>query len=131
MTDARTQADLEDSDVQTDFSDELSAGDVSGLIDEVEVDIPDNDPISLRDMMLDVTAGHYELDSYKRGGLTFAQALDDRIEEAEAAGNQKLAGLLAEVRRAAFGLYLRVRRGDAELEGDIEGKYSGHLDRED
>lgn len=111
--------------------DDLSEDEVASLMGGVEVTIPgDGTTIELRDMMTDIMAGHFELDTYKRGALTFCDALDERITVAENNGEDDLAELLYEVRSAAFGLYLRVQRGDQELLGEREGEYSGFFESE-
>lgn len=111
---------------------ELSPEDVSDRIGDIEITVPEkNETIGLADLMKDVTSGHYELSAYKRGALTYCDALDEEIALAEAENDEEAAELLREVRRATFGLYLRVKRGDAEIVGDRDGKHSNFLDSED
>ena len=108
--------------------DELTTGDLSDLIHDVHLDGPDGEQMSLADATKDLAQSHEELDSYKRGALTMCSAIDERLQQAENDGNDALAAILREMKRTAFGVYLRVQRGDEELLGDRDGEYSGFFD---
>ena len=64
----------------------------------------------------------------KNGALAYSQYLDEAIIEHEVAGNDDVVQILQELKRTAFGIYLRIKRGDDELLGDRDGKYSGYYD---
>jgi hypothetical protein len=83
--------------------------------------------LDLAEIMLDVTRGHNELEQYKRGALALYEALDERLAEEEKRNpDSDECQVIREVKRTAFGLYLRVQRGDMELHGDRDGRYSGY-----
>lgn len=106
--------------------------DVGALIEGVTIDVPDaNEAMSLSDAMTDIAVAHYELSSYKRGAITLAGAMDEAILEAENGGNCDLVDLLREVKRSCVGIALRVKRGDDELLGKEDGKFSGYFAEED
>lgn len=137
MTDGNIEADtdesegnqpnLMDAEIEVDGLDDDT---VAELTESVRIEGPEGEmPIKL--LMLDIVVGHKELEEYKESALAITQKLDERIQEAEAAGNDDLVTLLEEVKRSAYGMYLRLHRGDAELMGDRDGKYDGYFEGED
>ena len=84
--------------------------------------------MNLGAIMVDLAAGHNEIEQYKEGALSLHQAIDERLAEEEQRNpdSQEVA-VLKEVKDSAFGLYLRIQRGDAELHGDRDGEYSGYF----
>lgn len=97
------------------------------VIDGVEIE-NNGDTMSLRDAMQDIAVAHQEITKYKQGGLAVCKAIDERIAEAESADeSEELIDVLKGVKTSAFAIYLRVKRGDQELQGDREGKYQGYM----
>jgi len=92
--------------------DNLSPKEVSSLIEGTTLEIhtgeEETTTLPLHDVMADVTAGHYELDAYRRGALTYCDALDEEIDAANNRGETELAELLSEVRDVTFSLYDRI-----------------------
>lgn len=72
----------------------------------------------------DIQAAHAALDEYKSGSLALAQKLSEKADETD---DETLEEVLTDMSDGAFGVYLRLHRGDLELLGGREGKYSGHL----
>jgi hypothetical protein len=85
--------------------------------------------LTLAELFQDIDAAHNEIDQYKSGALTLNQALDERLQKAKknAESDEKIA-LLEDMKDAAFGIYLRIHRGDLELTGGRGGEYSGYFD---
>ena len=117
----------EHEDVADDVLDSLSTENLTELIHGVSLEGPDGEPMTLADVIDDLAQSHEELDQYKRGALTMCSIIDERLQEAEAADADALAAVLRETKRTAFGVYLRVQRGDEELIGDRDGEYSGYF----
>lgn len=110
--------------------DDVDTDDIAELIDDCDIDGPDDETLSLPAVIEDLAQSHEDLDSYKRGALTMCASIDDRLQQAEREGDEALAALLRETKRTAFGVYLRVQRGDAELFGDRGGEYEGYFGEE-
>lgn len=119
MTDADTADDVPFADLSTEA--------LTDLIHDVTLDAPDGE-MTLAEAIEDLAESHEELDAYKRGALTMCSVLDERLQQAEAEGDEALAALLRETKRTSFGLYLRVQRGDEELLGDRDGEYNGYFE---
>ena len=97
------------------------------IVQNIRVDAPDGE-MSLNAIMLDLAVGHNELEQYKQGALSLHKAVDERLQEEEQLNpNSVEVDVLNEVKEAAFGLYLRIQRGDEELHGNRDGKYSGYF----
>jgi hypothetical protein len=98
------------------------------VMNDVSVEIGgDAQPLSA--LVQDIQMGHKELDDYKSGSLALTQALDERIDVAESDESPEfLLEILNDLRDTAFGIYLRIQRGDEELVGDRDGEYSGHFE---
>lgn len=85
--------------------------------------------MSLNAALLDIAAGHNDLEQYKHGSLGLHKALDERLKEEEKHNpDSKTGDVLREAKKSAFGLYLRVQRGDEELHGKRDGTYSGYFE---
>jgi len=72
----------------------------------------------------DIQMAHDGLDSYKAGSLSLAQNLSEAAKETD---DKVLQAILSDLSDGAFATYLRLHRGDAELLGERDGKYSGYL----
>jgi hypothetical protein len=86
------------------------------------------DELTLAELIKDIQVAHKELDEYKSGALVLNQALNERIQEAEKEDDEQLIEVLNTLQHSAFGVYLRVTRGDDELVGDREGDYEGYFE---
>jgi hypothetical protein len=75
----------------------------------------------------DILKAHDQLDSYKKGATTMTQALDEKIEELDS--EDERIDALEDLRDTANMIYLRLERGDAEMRGDRDGEYSGHMSK--
>lgn len=118
--------DDDEADGGTRFED-ISDSRVKEISQNIRVDCPSGE-IPLEKMMLDIIVGHQELNQYKKGALTFYSCLSERLEEEkEINPDSDECVVLEEIKDSAFGLYLRLHRGDMEVNGDREGKYSGYL----
>jgi PAS domain S-box-containing protein len=107
--------------------DDVTDKELEEVVDNVRVEGPEQD-IPLAAIMLDVTEGHTDLEQYKLGAYSLYEAVDERLaEENEQNPDSTTAKVLEEVKDATYGLYLRVQRGDAELEGQRGGEYSGYF----
>jgi PAS domain S-box-containing protein len=107
--------------------DDISPTELEEITQNIRVDAPDG-TMNLGAIMLDLAAGHNEIEQYKKGALSLHQAIDERLEEEKKRNpDSKECEVLREVKRSAFGLYLRVQRGDEELHGERDGRYSGYF----
>lgn len=79
---------------------------------------------ALGDVVSDIKTAHSELDEYKAGSLSLAQTLSEAADEAD---GKLLEGILLDMSDNAFLAYLRLQRGDQELLGERDGKYSNYL----
>ncbi|UBF22426.1 hypothetical protein HCTV-15_gp59 [Haloarcula virus HCTV-15] len=109
---------------------ELAEDEISEVLTSTEIDTPDGETATLAEVAADLVVGHEEIESYKNGALAYSQYLDEAIVEHEVAENDDIVQILQELKRTAFGIYLRIKRGDDELLGDRDGKYSGYYDDE-
>jgi hypothetical protein len=106
----------------------ISSEELQEIVENIRVDSPDGE-MPLNAILLDIANGHNELEQYKKGALSICDALEDRIrEEEERNPDSDELEVLKEVKESAFGLYLRIQRGDEELHGHRDGKYSGYFD---
>lgn len=78
----------------------------------------------LSDFAGDIQHAHKELDEYKQGSLRLSQDLSEAAKDAE---GETLTAILTDMSNGAFGVYLRLHRGDMELLGGREGEYSDFL----
>jgi len=102
---------------------DADAEQVSELMQSETVEL-DGIESPLSDIVADIQTAHKELDEYKAGSLNLAQELSEAADEAD---NEVLQAMLGDMSDAAFGVYLRLHRGDMELLGEREGKYSDFL----
>lgn len=105
---------------------ELADDEISEVLTSTEIDTPDGETATLAEVAADLVVAHEEIEAYKNGALAYCQYLDEAIIEHEVAENDEVVQILEELKRTAFGVYLRVKRGDAELLGERDGKYSGY-----
>lgn len=112
--------------VETDLFENIDSDRLEELGKNIRIDSPEGEmPLNL--VMMDLIVGHNEVEQHKKGALALYSALDERLmEEQDKTDNKETVELLKEVKEAAFGLYLRIQRGDLELHGDRDGKYSGY-----
>ncbi|AGM11040.1 hypothetical protein HCTV-8_gp63 [Haloarcula virus HCTV-8] len=100
------------------------------LMNETTVEIGGEDE-RLSDLVGDIKKAHQELDAYKSGALKLSNALDERILMAKGDEDEQLIEILEGLKDSAFGVYLRLQRGDLELLGERDGKHSGYFAPDD
>jgi len=106
---------------------EINEAELEQIVQNIRVDAPSGE-MPLNAIMFDLAVGHNELEKYKEGSLSLYNAIDERLqEEQEINPNSKDCDVLREVKKTAFGLYLRLQRGDEELHGNRDGQYSGYF----
>lgn len=96
---------------------------ITELIESTTIEASGMQP-PLSALVQDLQTAHEELDEYKSGSLSLAQSLS---EEAKETNDEVLEAVLTDMSDAAFGVYLRLHRGDMELFGKRDGEYSGFL----
>jgi hypothetical protein len=106
---------------------DLEQEEFQNTVEEQTVTMPNGEE-KLVDLMDDITEGHEELTAYKEGALAMCGSLNRAKVQAQANGNKELAEALSVVNNAAFGLYLRLKEGDAELFGEQSGEYDDYFD---
>lgn len=99
---------------------DADSDEVKKLIEGEEVTVGGRDT-PLNALISDIQTAHKELDEYKSGSLTLAQDLSEAANETE---DEILQAVLTDMSDSAFGVYLRLERGDLELLGEREGEYS-------
>lgn len=109
------------------IADDISADRAEQLTENTMVETPDGE-VPVSSVMADIIIAHHDLDDYKSAGLSMCQAVKERRLEAEVDGDEQIATLLKELEHSAFGIYLRVKRGDDELLGDRDGPFSGYFE---
>lgn len=97
--------------------------DVDELLRTKAVTIDGNE-LPIEGLREDIETAHKELDEYKSGSLSLSQNLAEAAENEE---NETLSEILMDMSEMAELAYLRVHRGDMELSGRREGKYSGRM----
>lgn len=80
--------------------------------------------LKLGGIVSDIQTAHKELDEYKSGALSLSQTLSEAAKETD---DEVERAILADLSDGAFGVYLRLTRGDVELMGGRDGDYSGYL----
>jgi len=114
--------------VDEDDFDTLSSDRLKEVIKSVRIDAP-NGEMPLNAVLLDLAESHNELEQYKKGALGLTQALDEALIEAKEHNPESdEVQVLQAAKESAFGLYLRLQRGDEELHGHREGEYSGYFE---
>lgn len=120
---------MSDTQTSTGHPDALSLDEITEgaeFLTDTTIETPDGEQESLADIAIRLVEAHSMVEKYKTGSLALTQALDEAIIEHQ--GNDEVVDSLNELKYAAFGVYLRVQRGDAELAGDREGRYSGYYE---
>jgi PAS domain S-box-containing protein len=113
--------------LDSEIFDNISTERLQEIVQNVRVDSPKG-KLTLNEIMLDLAVGHNELEQYKKGSLSLQNAVDQRLKEEETDNpDSEECAVLREVRDSAFGLYLRIQRGDEELHGNRDGDYSGYF----
>lgn len=111
----------------SDDFDDLDPEELQEMAHNIRVSSPEGE-INLDALMLDIARSHNELEQSKQGALEMVHAIDNRLkEERERNPESEEVKILEEIRHSAFGLYLRVQRGDEELHGKRDGEYSGYF----
>jgi hypothetical protein len=64
--------------------------------------------MDVTDIIHDLAVAQRELEQYRQGALSLAASLDDKVLEAEAAGNVERADALRRLKRSAMDVYGRV-----------------------
>jgi PAS domain S-box-containing protein len=106
--------------------DDLTARELQEIAQNIRVDAPDG-KIPLNAVMFDLMVDHNEIEQVKKGALSLHEACDERLaEEQETNPDSPEVDVIREISESAYGLYLRIQRGDAELQGDRDGEYSGY-----
>jgi PAS domain S-box-containing protein len=106
---------------------DIDGEELKEVVQNIRVDAPEG-KMPLNAIMLDLAVGHNELEQYKQGALSMHKAVDERLQEAEKQNpDSTQCEVLREVKKSAFGLYLRLQRGDEELHGKRDGRYSGYF----
>lgn len=109
-------------------SDDEPISDVAVDLENITIEHPGGEDISLADIVEDIIVAHQEIEQYKQGALVLNQAIEEAI-IAEEIGeeDEHTLTLMRDVKQSAFGVYLRIKRGDMEVMGNREGPYSGYL----
>jgi len=108
----------------TDLADEK----VGKISKNVRVEAPSGQ-LSLSAIIVDLAKAHNEIEQYKVGAYSLYAALNDRLEEEmQENPNSDRVEVIRHTRDTAFGVYLRVTRGDEELHGNRDGEYSGYFE---
>lgn len=111
------------------IADDLTPEQAETLADNLMIETPEGE-VPLTAVMVDILVAHGELDDYREAGLRMTQQLKERRMEAERNDNAEAVALLQELEESAYGIYLRLRRGDAELTGDRDGEYSDYFEND-
>lgn len=129
MNHHNAKVESEESTVSSPTFDDIADADLQHIVENVRIDGEHGEP-PLNAIMMDIITAHNELEEYKRGCLSLYQALDERLEVEEMReNNEELITVLEEVKHSTFGVYLRLQRGDEELMGDRDGKYSNYFNK--
>lgn len=114
--------------VDEDDFDTLSSDRLKEVIRSVRIDAP-NGEMPLNAVLLDLAESHNELEQYKKGALGLTQSLNEALIEAKEHNPESdEVQVLQAAKESAFGLYLRLQRGDEELHGHRKGEYSGYFE---
>jgi len=108
--------------------DHIPDWEIAEISNNIRIDSPSGE-MTLGSIMLDLAVMHNEIEQTKQGAYNLYLALDDRLaEEEKRNGSEVTCDIIQEAKETAFGLFLRIERGDKELHGDRPGKYSGYFD---
>lgn len=86
-----------------------------------------DEKMTLAEAMHDIEVAHRELNQYRDGALVMVDSLNEAHAEAQMQGDCELADTISEMKRACFGIYLRLLRGEKELFGDRNGEYADYF----
>ena len=84
-------------------------GSLAGLIGSETVNHGSRE-MDVTDIVHDLAIAQCELEQYRQGALTLAASLDDKVLEAEAAGDVERADALRRLKRSAMDVYGRVEK---------------------
>ncbi|WP_372611548.1 hypothetical protein [Halomonas sp.] len=107
--------------------DSLTGERINEIITDVEIETPDGEKTPLGAVAADIVEAHTEVEAYKNGSMALSQALNEALTEYDEDDDEMVAQVIEELRAEAFGVYLRVTRGDDELIGDRDGPYSDYF----
>ena len=82
---------------------------LAGLIEAETVNHGSRE-MEVTDIIQDLAVAHRELEQYRRGALALAASLDDKVLEAEAAGDGERADALRRLKRSAMDVYGQVEK---------------------
>lgn len=100
---------------------DADSGRIKKLIESEKVSVGrENTP--LNEVISDIQTAHKELDEYKSGSLVLSQELSEAAKKTD---DEILKAVLSDMSDGAYAVYLRMHRGDLELTGGRDGKYSG------
>lgn len=80
---------------------------LAGLIESETVNYG-NREMDVTDIIHDLAVAQRELEQYRKGALSLAASLDEKVLEAEAAGDVERAAALCHLKRSAMDVYGRV-----------------------
>ena len=100
--------------------------DMEELLNETTVEMQGEEQ-QLGDLYKEIQEAHRDLDDFKSGALALSKTLDERRMQAKNDGDETLVMLLDDMKDLSFSVYLRLQRGDLELFGERDGKYSGYF----
>lgn len=105
---------------------DISAEELRQIGQNTRVSGPDG-TLPLNSIMLDTMVGHNEIEQYKKGAISLHEAIEQRLEEERQRNpGSDTEKVLQEISESVRGLYLRIQRGDEELHGNRDGKFSGY-----
>lgn len=120
--------DDEPEETETDVLEEIPDEEIQEIAQNIRIE-SDDGKIPLDSIMLDIAVMQNELQQSKEGAYTLYRVLSDRLEEEkEKKADPAIIEVIRQVRDSAQGIYLRVERGDEELHGNRDGKYSGYFE---
>jgi hypothetical protein len=96
----------------TDSLETLGFDETDSLADLIEAETVNHGSreMEVTDIVHDLAVAQRELEQYRRGALALAASLDDKLAEAEAAGDGERADALRRLKRSAMDVYGRVER---------------------
>jgi len=125
MTNAKADVEVDAENAPT--LDELTGEEINERLTEVSIEMPDGEESTLAEVAADLVVAHNVIERYKQGALALSQSIDEASTQHEMDDDEEVVEILKELKRTAFGVYLRVKRGDDELMGSREGEYSGYF----
>lgn len=102
---------------------DVTEEELAELMQSETVDLGGRNP-TLDELISDIQHAHKELDEYKSGSLSLSQTLSEAAKNTDDA---TLKAVLSDMSDGAFFVYLRLNRGDLELLGGRDGKFSDFL----